>query len=77
MWSSVGNAAYAWDAVRRYMKKSAAFGGLEIENMNGVMSGIIEVKPPPICRYWVSLVRFRRAAVEYGRVRAVRKYPQF
>ena len=31
----------------RYMR-SASFGGLEIENMNGVMSGIIEVKPPPI-----------------------------
>lgn len=24
---------------------SAAFGGLEMENMNGVMTGIIEVKP--------------------------------
>lgn len=44
MWSSGGNAASAWEAVRRY-KESASFGGLEMENMNGVMTGIIEVKP--------------------------------
>ena len=50
MWSSGGNAASAWEAARRYME-SASFGGLEIENMNGVMSGIIEVKPPPTVRW--------------------------
>ena len=50
MWSSGGNVTSAWEAVRRYME-SVSFGGLEIENMNGVMSGIIEVKPPPTVRW--------------------------
>ena len=57
--ASGGNATSAWEAVRRYMKESASFGGLEIENMNGVMSGIIEVKPPPIKkqgRFWCEQV---------------------
>lgn len=47
MWSSGGNAASAWESGAPLHKEVHPLEVRE-EDMNGVMSRIIEVKPPPI-----------------------------